>query len=155
MAPPYTILTYSTFMWFSPLQFCVSNQKALLLLPDSTLKQNEFQGVLILCQCLYIVSLKRGNIWKQFSMYLGDSQTISWRRINQNAWGLINKSESRCMSQVKFWIIPALSLSSFSHCVVILMCMCFYIPACACVLYMCVCSDCHHRALYHHKALCA
>lgn len=35
--------------------------------------------------------------WKQFSLHSADSQTISERRANQNASGVINKSERGCM----------------------------------------------------------
>lgn len=66
MLQAHAILTYWTFMWLSPLHVHVSNQNALLLLLDNTLKKNEFQGVLILCQCLYNVSLKDGNIESNF-----------------------------------------------------------------------------------------
>lgn len=127
MLQAYTILTYSTFMWLSPLHFNVSNQNASLLLPDNTLKQNEFQGDLILRQCLYIVSLYRWQYRKQFSMYLGDSQTISGRRTNQNVWSIINKSERSYVIRLQWWIMPILlSPIVWIHEYVCV----FYIPAC-------------------------
>lgn len=84
------------------------NQNTLLLLPERTLKQNEFQRALVSCRCLCIVSFKDGNIESNFQCILGDAQTISERRTNQNAWGMINKSEISCMIRPEWWITPVL-----------------------------------------------
>ena len=79
---------------------------------------------------------QRWQYWKQFSKHLGASQTISGRRTNQNAWGIINKRERSFIIRLKWWITPIL-LSPVVR-IYVFMCMCSYIPACACVLYECM-----------------
>lgn len=79
---------------------------------------------------------QRRQYWKQFSIYLGESQTISGRTY-QNAWGIINNSERNLYHTFR---MMNYTNSSFMHCVHIFMCMCFYIPAC--VLLNCDCMQC-------------
>lgn len=84
---------------------------------------------------------QRWQYWKQFSVYLGASQTISGKRTNQNASTIINKSEISWMIRLWWWIIPIL-LSP------ILWELCVWESAR-------VLSDervCHRRASYHQRA---
>lgn len=83
--------------------------------------------------------------WKQFSMYLRDSQIISGRRTNQHAYSTINKSATSWAIELKWWVYTK---SSFSH-------VNAYAPlnsgVCVCPLL----SECMQRAsLYQHGAPC-
>ncbi len=80
------ILTCSTFVWLSQLHFYIQS-KCLITFAWNTLnslnsKHFSLKSVSVYCQ----------QYWKQFSMYLGENQTISGWRTNQNASGIINKS---------------------------------------------------------------
>lgn len=69
---------------------------------------------------------QRGQYWKQFSIYLGESQRISGRTY-QNAWGIINNGERKLyhtFRMMNYQVVSSHTLCTHFRVCVLLNCEC-------------------------------
>lgn len=76
MLQAYTILTYSTFMWLSQLHFHVSNQNAVLLLPDNTQYTMNSKGFSFYVNVCVLSTSKVAILKAIFNVFRGQSNNF-------------------------------------------------------------------------------